>query len=134
MKLTMGKKLGMGFGSIILLMIVSTVIGQMKVTELGNVQNRVTGLRFPTVVTGRDMINGINHSLAALRGYMILGGESATAAEKFKADRAKAWQGIDDALARYTQYSKNWTDPANVERLTKIKLEMEAYRVTQEKM
>ncbi len=133
MKLTMGKKLGLGFGSIIFLMIVSTVIGQMKIAELGDVQNRVTGLRFPTVVTGRDMINGINHSLAALRGYMILG-DDASNAKKFKADRAKAWQEINGALDEYTKFSENWTDPVNLERLNQIKLELVAFSTAQDEI
>ncbi len=103
MKLTMAKKLGVGFGAIIFMMIASTLIGQIKVNELNVIQQRVTDLRFPTMMAGRDMINGINHSLAALRGFMILGNDSRKASI-FKADRAKAWQEIDDALASYNNF------------------------------
>jgi methyl-accepting chemotaxis protein len=76
MKLTMGKKLSFGFGIIMMLMVVNAVIGRIKINELTVVQNRLTELRTPTVLAGRDMLNGINASLAALRGYMILGDES----------------------------------------------------------
>lgn len=129
----MGKKLGIGFGLIIVLMVLSTVIGQIKVTELNNVQARVTDLRFPTMVAGRDMINGINHSLAALRGYMILGGDEKKA-KLFKDDRAKAWQELDDALARFDKFSKNWTDPKNVAALQKMKTELVAFRKAQQEI
>lgn len=129
----MGKKLAIGFGAIITLMIISTVIGQMKVNELNNVQGRVTNLRFPTMVAGRDMINGINHSLAALRGYMILGGDEKKA-KLFKGDRAKAWQELDDALARFDKFSKNWTDPKNVAALQNMRLELVAFRKAQQEI
>lgn len=133
MKLTMGKKLGIGFGLIIALMVLSTGIGQMKVTELNVVQGRVTDLRFPTMVAGRDMINGINHSLAALRGYMILGGDKQKA-KLFKADRVKAWQELDDALGRFDEFSKNWTDPKNVEALQSMETELSAFRKAQQEI
>lgn len=133
MKMTMGRKLGIGFGLIIVLMILSTVIGQMKVTELNVVQGRVTDLRFPTMVAGRDLINGINHSLAALRGYMILGGDEEKA-KLFKGDRVKAWQELDDALARFDAFSKSWTDPKNVEALQRMKTELDAFRKAQQEI
>lgn len=129
----MGKKLGFGFGVIIVLMILSTMIGQFKINELNTVQGRVTDLRFPTMIAGRDMINGVNHSLAALRGYMILGGEESKA-KLFKGDRAKAWQELDDALARFDKFSKNWTVPENVAALEKMKSELIAFRKAQQEI
>jgi len=133
MKLTMGRKLGLGFGAIIVLMIINTIIGQLKVTELNVVQGRITELRFPTLVAGRDMINGVNHSLAALRGYMILGGDEKKA-KLFKSERAKAWQELDGALAKFSVFSENWTDPENIEFLDKIKLELIAFRKAQQEI
>ncbi len=133
MKLNMGRKLALSFGVIITLMVISTVVGLQKVAELNSVQQRVTDLRYPTLLAGRDMINGINHSLAALRGYMILGGNQKKG-ELFKVDRDKAWQEIDQALNEFTKFAENWTDPANVEALQKMARELDAFRGAQQEI
>jgi methyl-accepting chemotaxis protein len=133
MKLTLGTKLGMGFSIVIFLMIISAVIGRFKIDELGAVQNRLTEVRQPTLLAGRDMLSGINASLAALRGYMILGSDSKKA-ELFASQRRDAWQGIESALSKFSLYAKNWTDPANVEALTQIKLELIEFRKAQKEI
>ena len=133
MKLTIGRKIGFGFGLILLLMVLSTVIGQIKVSELNVVQQRVTDLRYPTLLAGRDMINGINHFLAALRGYMILGGDK----EKsmfFKQDRANAWKELDDSLALFYDFSKSWTDQENLEALDNMASELVGFRKAQQEI
>jgi methyl-accepting chemotaxis protein len=133
MKLTIGKKLSFGFGIVIMLMIVNAVVGRIKVDELSVVQHRLTDLRTPTVLAGRDMLNGINASLAALRGYMILGDDSKKA-ELFISQRRDAWQGIDSAEARFNIFAVNWTDPSNVEALNTIKLDLGEFRKAQQEI
>lgn len=133
MKLTIGRKLGIGFGLVILLMVINTIIGSVKMGELTTVQNRVIDLRVPTLMAGRDMINGMNHSLAALRGYMILGGDEKKA-KIFHADRVKAWENLDKAMAQFTDFSKNWTDPKNIEILNNIRKDLVDFRQAQEEI
>ncbi len=133
MRLTIGKKLGLSFGVILLLMVGSAVVTYLKVQEMGNIQDRVVDLRFPTVRTGDSLLNGINRSLAALRGYMILGSDP-TKATLFKNDRRAAWESIDSAIADFERFAKNWTVPANVDRLNKMKAEIEQFRVAQQEV
>lgn len=133
MKLTIGKKLGFGFGVVIVFMIISAVIGRMKIDELNSVQDRLTDVRYPTLLSGRDMLNGINASLAALRGYMILGGDPQKA-DLFSSQRAQSWKEIDKALADFSTRSKNWTDPGNVKALNVIKSELVEFRKAQEEI
>ncbi len=133
MKLTLGMKIGLGFAAIIMLMIVNTVAGRLKINELSAVENRLTEIRYPTLLAGRDMLNGINASLAALRGYMILGSDPEKA-KLFSSHRSKAWEQIDTSLATFTNYSKNWTDPANVESLNIIKTELAEFRIAQQEI
>jgi methyl-accepting chemotaxis protein len=133
MKLTIGKKLSFGFGIVIMLMIINAVVGRIKVDELSVVQHRLTDLRTPTVIAGRDMLNGINASLAALRGYMILGGDSKKA-ELFISQRRDAWQGIDAAKAQFNIFAENWTDPNNVKALNTIKRDLSAFRNAQQEI
>lgn len=130
MKLTIGKKLWTSFGLMILMIIISTVIGQIKIDEVNTVQQRVIDLRFPTLMAGRDLINGVNHSLAALRGYIILGADEKKAT-LFISERKKAWLAMDDGISRFDDFSKNWTDPDNVSTLTQIKAELAKFRQAQ---
>ncbi len=63
--------------------IVSVTIWQTK--EVKSISDKVVDLRVPTAQSSLEMLNGINHSLAALRGWMILG------KDKFKVERENAW-------------------------------------------
>ena len=133
MKLTIGKKLSFGFGLVMTLMIINAFIGRIKTDELSAVQHRLTDLRTPTVLAGRDMLNGINASLAALRGYMILG-DNSKKAELFISKRRDAWKGIDSAQDQFNRFAENWTDPNNVQALNTIKLDLGKFRKAQQEI
>jgi len=110
-----GMRIGMGYVGVglILGIAVTTTIWQVRRTAV--VTNRVIDLRAPTAYASLEMMNGMNHSLAALRGWMLLG------KDKFKEERAKAWsEEILPSLAMMKEFAKNWTDPKNIERLTAI--------------
>jgi methyl-accepting chemotaxis protein len=132
-KLSLSVKISLGFAAVIFLMIVNTFTARLKINEINEVENRLTEIRYPTLLAGRDMLNGINSSLAALRGYMILGGDPKKA-ELFSSQRNDAWNGIGSALSTFTTYSKNWTDPKNIESLNVIKTELEGFRKAQEEI
>ncbi len=72
------------------------------------------------------MLNGMNHSLAALRGWIILG------KDKFKDERAIAWsKEIEPALATMKEFAVNWTDPKNIERLQTIESKLGDFKTFQ---
>ncbi len=100
--------------SIIIVGIILVSVWQVKGTQV--ITDRVIDLRAPTAKTGVLLLNGVNHSLAALRGWIILGNP------KFKEERAKAWDNINNSLAVMTRFSKSWTVPANVEKLKTMKV------------
>jgi methyl-accepting chemotaxis protein len=132
-KLTITQKLAWGFGLILGLMILTSVTTIKLSSGVENIQQRMIDLRYPTVMAGKDLVNGINHSLAGLRGYMILGADPAKAVA-MKHQRALAWQNIDQSIASFNDFSKNWTDPANVERLRKIKKSIAEFRIAQQEV
>lgn len=75
------------------------------------------------------MLNGINHSLAALRGWMILG------KDKFKVEREKAWsEEITPSLNTMQEFAKNWTNPKNVERLKIIQTKLTEFKQFQKEI
>ncbi|MCK5092365.1 MAG: HAMP domain-containing protein, partial [Gammaproteobacteria bacterium] len=109
-----GKKIAAGFAVLALIMIATVIIALGRINESQVINTRVFELRTPTVLASTNMLNGINHSLAALRGYMILG------ADKFKAGRQKSWETIDSNYAKMQEFSKSWTNPDNVQRLNEM--------------
>jgi len=126
--LSLGKKLGFGFGAVLIIFVMLVVFIEYKLTTQESLQDRIVELRVPTNIAVHDLVNGINYSLAALRGYMILGKDS------FKDQRQDAWKEIDRNLAIMTEMSKSWTVPKNIETLKELKITMERFRTAQQKV
>lgn len=116
-------KLGLGFGLVAFALTLSVSLTLWQVKETKEVTDRVVELRVPTARASLETLNGINHSLAALRGWMLLGNE------KFKTERAVAWdKEIDPAISALKEHAENWTNPANIERLKRVEEKLEDFR------
>ena len=110
-------QIGFALVAAIMVIIVGNTLFQTK--EVKHISDKVVDLRVPTAQNSLMMLNGINHSLAALRGWMILG------KDKFKKERQDAWSTeIDPSLKKMEAFSKNWTNPENVKRLDIIKTKL----------
>ena len=126
-KQTIGSKIQLGFFlmGFITIVIVSTTIwqnGSVKETS-----DKAMNLRAPTVQTSLMMLNGINHSLAALRGWMILG------QDKFKLERSLAWdEEIKPSLKKMKALSTHWTDQKDLLRLKSIQTSLKKFKQHQE--
>jgi methyl-accepting chemotaxis protein len=125
----LGTKIACGFGIITFVLIAAVLTSIWQVQKTNAVTSRVIDLRVPTAQTSLTMKNGVNHSLAALRGWIILG------KDKFKDQRAKAWEeGLDKPLADMKKYALNWTNPKNVERLRIIEKNLKDFKVYQQEI
>ncbi len=109
-----GKKIAGGFAIMAIIMVVTVIVAISRIDDSQVVNDRVFDLRTPTVLASTNMLVGVQYSLAALRGYMILG------ADKFKQGRTKAWENMDAEYAKLQKFSKNWTNPENVKRLDEM--------------
>ena len=127
--ITIGKKVGFGFGVIILILmgVVLLTIQQVKSMEITT--KRVVELRTPTAHASLMMLNGMNHSLASLRGWIILGDP------KFQIERSIAWkEQINPSLQQMHRLAPNWTDVDNKSRLHSIEEEINNFKKTQQKI
>ena len=127
--MTIGKKIGLGYGVItfILMGVVLATIQQVKTME--TITKRVIELRTPTAHASLMMLNGINHSLASLRGWIILGDP------KFQTERALAWaEQINPSLKQMHRLAADWTDMENIIRLKSVEKEIDAFKATQQKI
>ncbi len=96
-------KMGLGFACAILVLAAAVGITYAQVTRINDMTSRIGGLRVPTSGASLMMLNGINHSPAALRGWMLLGKES------FKTERRVAWEReIDARAAAMSELSRSW--------------------------
>ncbi|HFE36971.1 MAG TPA: methyl-accepting chemotaxis protein [Gammaproteobacteria bacterium] len=133
MKLSVQNKLFLGFGSILLVFLFVSINNYIQIRHTTDIQHRLTELREPTVIADLHLMDGVNLSLAGLRGYMILGKDPAKA-EIFKAERQRGWAEIDSSLAKLSDFSKNWTDPGNLKRLQEMKALITQFRQAQQEI
>jgi methyl-accepting chemotaxis protein len=127
--MSVGKKVGLGFGviTLILMGVVLLTIQQVRTMEI--VTKRVVDLRTPTAHASLMMLNGINHSLASLRGWILLGDP------KFTAERSIAWEKqINPSLELMHGLAPNWTDAENKTRLKSIEEEINNFKKVQQKI
>lgn len=127
--LSIGKKVGLGFGAITLILMGVVLLTIQQVTTMEVITKRVVDLRTPTAHASLMMLNGINHSLASLRGWIILGDP------KFQTERALAWaEQINPSLKQMHQLAPLWTDPENKARLQNIEKEIDEFNKVQQKI
>jgi methyl-accepting chemotaxis protein len=116
----MSKKLGVKLaGGFVFLLAITLAIVIITVVQVGKIEligNRVQTLRTPTVQASMTLLNGVNQSLAGLRGYMLLHKEI------FKTERQSAWSKlINPSLNDMQEFSKSWTNSENVKRLSEMR-------------
>jgi len=100
-----------------------------KVRTMETITKRVVELRTPTAHASLMMLNGINHSLASLRGWIILGDQ------KFQTERSIAWEEqINPSLNLMHGLAPNWTDSENKTRLKSIEKEINNFKTVQQKI
>lgn len=102
MQLSIGKKLFLGFGGVILAIIVSAAFANYQLNSMRQSQENLLKVQYPVLLAGNRLVANMDKSLAALRGYMILGADPA-AAIKFKEQRIQAWQEIDNIIGYFNQ-------------------------------
>ena len=114
-RITVTQKLVIGFTTVGMIMILIVGIAVWQIQHALSLSQRIVELRVPTARGSATVLTGIHHALSGLRGWMILG------KDKFKSDRAVAWsQEIKPSIETLQGFSKNWTNPKNVESLREV--------------
>jgi methyl-accepting chemotaxis protein len=132
MKLTLGKKLGLGFGSILALMLVSGTTSVLKIRNVSELQTFMLDNRVPTIDAGRSLQRDISQSGNKARQAILAGNESERRQDAI-ARFDKTWESIDTDVAALTTLSAHWTRPENRDRLSSIKEGLGKFRELQRK-
>jgi len=130
MRLTIGRKLGLGFGAIIVSVVVSSLIIYSKVNDLRAIHSRVVDIRYSTGQAREKLLDGINQSLDALWGYAAPGSSEAFIGQ-CKQQRQAAWGRVHAAMADLEYLSVGWS-PVDTERLGRVKAELELFGAAQQ--
>jgi len=128
-KFGIGMKIVLGYVLMGVLLVVSVGSTIIQIGRTNEVTNRMITLRAPTAQCTLVLLNGMNHSLAALRGWIILGSDN------FKDEREKAWSlEIETALKDLKKYSVNWTNPNNKQLLEDIETQLVDFKKYQQEI
>lgn len=124
---TLAKKIGFGYLLVGLMLIVAAVTTVWQVQKSTQLSDTLREQRVPTLEAGLIMLNGMNQSLAALRGWITLG------EEQFIDERERAWElSIHSGLRSLEVLESSSESQANRARLVLIKTklrELERYQL-----
>ena len=121
-------RLTAGFGLVVLVLLIAVGVTQFNLKSISGRQDRIVNGRVPTAAASAKMVNDINESLAALRGFMITGNPA------FKRQREIVWADIAAVSADIDRLSGSWTNPANVEKWTEFKVVLAEFSEAQDKV
>src|SRR5579872_2030708 len=131
MKLTLGKKLGLGFGSVLALMVLSAVLTYSKATAVKETQEHTMAVRVPTITALMALQRELNQTQSKGRQVVLEGGEPGRreAARKLF---DSAWGAIDKDIAKLDELAVHWSLQANRDRLAETKRQLPLLREAQQ--
>ncbi len=128
MTLNIRARLIAGFAVICVVLVAAVGITLVKVATIKHEADRIVTLRVPTASASASMINGINSSLASLRGWMITGNPS------FRDQRAASWREMATVSETMDRLSATWTNPDNVAIWAEFKTVMAEFQIAQQQV
>ena len=131
MKFTLGKKLGLGFGCVLALTVLSAVLTYVKATAIRESQDRAMAVRVPTIRACTDLQRDLNQTQNMAR-QAILAGSQAARRDAAKNIFDSNWNDIGKDVARLDELAPKWTLQENRDRLTETKQELPSLRDFQE--
>ena len=83
---SISKRISMGYVLVVSIFLVIVVISANRLNIIYESSRENFETQFPAVANSASLQNGLNASLSALRGYIILG------EDRFKEDRKRIWE------------------------------------------
>ncbi|MGA2965358.1 MAG: MCP four helix bundle domain-containing protein, partial [Terriglobales bacterium] len=123
MKFTLGKKLALGFGVILALMVVSSTMSYLKSAAIKQIQDAALDRRVPSLDTARKLKGDLNQTASKARQAM-LAGTDAKRREEAKKLLDDAWNAIDKDIAKLDELAPGWTVQAHRDQLAEIKKQL----------
>jgi methyl-accepting chemotaxis protein len=131
MKLTLGKKLGLGFASILALMLVSALLTHLKARSIQQTQDTAANLRVPLIKTCTELQRDLHLTMSKSRQVILAGNQQSRREQAQKLFDA-AWEQADKDVAKLDLLKPRLTVQVNRERLAEVEKLLPALRGAQE--
>jgi methyl-accepting chemotaxis protein len=131
MRLTLGRKLGLGFGVILGLIVVDTTLTYLQANAIKMHQDRAMGVSMPTLEACRNLQRDLNQTQSQGRQAILAGTETARRVSAKKLFD-EAWEDIDKDVARMDELAPQWAVPQNRNLLLEVKKQLPDLRKVQE--
>ncbi len=128
MRITISKKLGAGFGTLIAIIAVLGGVLYFQISDTNKLTHHVLEQNVPSVEHAIHTQAEIHHSLSMHRGYMILGLKPLAEA------RVKAWEKIDEHIAALEELSHHWKDQETLDAFAEFKAVMPKFKKAQDEI
>jgi methyl-accepting chemotaxis protein len=119
MKFTLARKLGLGFGAILLLMCLCAVLAYEKSLAIRAVEHFILSNRVPSIIATAELRDTLDYAGAKSRQCILAGGDPARA-KVAEQQLDEAWSKADEALSRLKELSSDWLVDENKNRLARI--------------
>jgi methyl-accepting chemotaxis protein len=131
MKLTLGKKLGLGFGVILTLMVFGSMMSYLKSGSIKASQDITFEVRYPSLEICKDLQRDLNQTQSKGRQAVLAGAEPARRDAAMKLFNG-TWDDIGKDLAALDELAPKWTLQENRDRLSAMKPHLAELRAAQE--
>jgi methyl-accepting chemotaxis protein len=131
MKLTLGKKLGLGFGVILALAVLSAILAYVRAGSIKQIQDRAMDVGVPTIGVLKDVQRGLNQAQSIGR-EVILAGADPDRRETGNRTFAASWDDTARDIERLDALEPNWASQENRNRLSDLKMSLPRLRQAQE--
>ncbi len=130
MRLTLGKKLGLGFGAILALMVFTSTMSYLKSANINRSQDVTFELRYPTLEICRRLQRDLNQTQSKGRQVIL------EATEPDRRDQARKvfgenWGEVEKDVAQLDEFAPKWSLQENRDRLAAVKQHLPVLRVAQ---
>jgi len=133
MKLTLGKELGLGFGTILVLMLISAGISYFKLADISQAEQNILEVRAPTIEACKDLQAHLQEAASEAR-HGILAGEDPARRAVAAASFASAWDNIAKDASALQELSPKWAHQENRDMLARIKARLTGVRQGQQEL
>ena len=118
MKLSIGKKIGLGYALALVLMAGGSLLAFLELEQIRVLQERMKDVRFPTTTALGNLTGQMNQTQSKAREYILVH-DNPELAERSKRDWGEAWSQIESEEERLKVLSAFWELQENRERLAK---------------
>ncbi|MFZ3264895.1 MAG: methyl-accepting chemotaxis protein [Terriglobales bacterium] len=130
MKLTLGKKLGLGFGCVLALMVVSSTVTYLKSSDIRQNERFTFEVRIPQAKVARELERDLNQTASKGR-QVILAGQEHSRREEAKKSFDAVWSEVDKDVAKLDELAPHWTLQENRDRLAAMKRQLPVLRAAE---